>query len=299
MSIQAVAWALEQDIPARPKLVLVAICNHANHTDGYCWLKAETIEREAACTPRSVFNFVGMLIRNGFIRKALRRSEDGKQRANDYWVLFEREDKPWESAAQGEPSEPQNDGEENAPTEDDDTISGMPHERGSCGENYHQHEPDSGSNVDLVSPRSCGPHESGFHRYNEEPSKTNPKASSARARVRGAAPRAYHPPPPQALGEDTEFKREPIFVFEGTPAYEAWAAHKAKQLGINRWNCTTRKFIEKDNCWRSGWNFPTLFPPAYQSPKTDPPILATEQDLQDFAILKLGNGDAGNGRKVR
>ena len=33
MSIQAVGWALEQELPARPKLVLVSIANHANHAN--------------------------------------------------------------------------------------------------------------------------------------------------------------------------------------------------------------------------------------------------------------------------
>ena len=65
MSIQAVAWALDQDLPARPKLVLVSIANHASHTDGYCWLKAETIAQEAACTPRSVYTYIGGLVRTG------------------------------------------------------------------------------------------------------------------------------------------------------------------------------------------------------------------------------------------
>ena len=77
MSIQAVAWVLDrEELPARPKLVLVAIANHANHTDGYCWLKAETIAKEAACSPRAVFNFVGALIRNGYLRKAPARGAD-------------------------------------------------------------------------------------------------------------------------------------------------------------------------------------------------------------------------------
>src|SRR5690349_3688223 len=95
MSIQAVAWALDQDLPARPKLVLVSIANHANHTDGYCWLKVETIAAEASCSERAVYNFIGDLIRNGFIRKAPRKGEDGKQRANDYWILINRPAAEW------------------------------------------------------------------------------------------------------------------------------------------------------------------------------------------------------------
>jgi hypothetical protein len=122
MSIQAVAWALEQDLPARPKLVLVSIANHANHVDGYCWLKAETIAKEAACTPRSIYNFVGALIRNGFIRKALRKGDDGKQRATDYWILFDREEKEWAHDAHLESNEADDDPSEIDPSTEDATT---------------------------------------------------------------------------------------------------------------------------------------------------------------------------------
>lgn len=287
MSIQAVAWALEQDLPARPKLVLVSIANHANHVDGYCWLKAETIGHEAACTPRSVYNFIGMLVRNGFIRKAKRWGEDGKQRANDYWILFDREEKPWDASAHLEADGGEGDGEENAPAEVEGPISGMPGERHSPGENEEPSERhDSRQPVDIPA-GSPGPGEAAFsHKRIAEPSESNPKASSARARVHPSTLRSYRAPPPQPVAEDTALASStPIFVYEGTPAYEAWAAHFARKNGTRSWHLTTRKFVEaKDDQpgqWRSGWWFPSLFPPG-QPPPAQPQQGPSDQDIRDF-----------------
>lgn len=276
MSIQAVGWALEQDLPARPKLVLVAICNHANHADGYCWLKAETIAREAACTPRSVYNFVGALVRNGFIRKELRKGEDGKQRSTDYWVLFDREEREWDPAANPDADEPESEASENQPSIPDaqdvvDRRNPMPAAEDPAPQERH----DTRQPVEM-SPRSCGPQESGFRRIEEEPSKINPKARNARARVQDRALRSYRPPPPQPMGHDlgTEYREppKPLFVYEGTPAYEAWCKHRAREHGVPRWHLTTRALI--DGQWRSGWYFPSLFPPAREpaAAATGPPI---------------------------
>lgn len=272
MSIQAVAWALEQELPARPKLVLVAIANHANHVDGYCWLKAETIAREAACTPRSVYNFVGALIRNGFIRKAIRKGDDGKQRANDYWIEFEREEKPWEHGAHVEPDAavdepPESEASEAVPQ---DVVE--PDEPRACGETPEPSERHDTRRPVEMSSGSPGPHASTFTRKRiAEPSESNPKASSAGARVRSAAPRAYRPPPPQPMGADTEHKSKPVFVYLGTPAYEAWAKVKAKESGLSKWQLYTRSCI--DGQWHTGWYFPTLFPPGQQGGQSnkDPP----------------------------
>lgn len=284
MSIQAVAWALEQDLPARPKLVLVAIANHANHTDGYCWLKAETISREGACTPRSVFNFVGALVRNGFIRKALRRGDDGKQRATDYWIVFSREDAKWVPAAKHGPEEPEEEPIEGEGSEPEDTIDGMPPAQDSDGESYERHDSRQGAEM---SPDSTGPVASTFHRKRiAEPSKPNSKESSASARVRGAALRSYKPPPPQPVGEVFDNGKS-IFVYAGTEAYEAWARRKAKESGLTNWQLTTRKFVEGKG-WRNGWYFPTLYPPPESGKSSkDPP---SEPQLSDDDI-KAFTGD--------
>jgi hypothetical protein len=267
MSIQAVAWALDQDLPARPKLVLVSIANHANHTDGYCWLKADTIAQEASCSPRAVFNFVGALIRNGFVRKAPRRGDDGKRRANDYWILFNREPAEWIKdtdrllADDGDPEE----------CDAQDVVE--PDARHACGD---ETVPDAPAPVDKPA-CAVGPHAPACsHIDSEEPSKTKPEED---ARARARTPRHYQPPPeprPLPLGEVTGRRAEQIFVFKPSKAYDAWAVHMSarNRLGLHpngqpRWNLETTKLIDGQS--RRGWYFPSLFPPGDAKPGTDPP----------------------------
>lgn len=282
MSIQAVAWALEQDLPARPKLVLVSIANHANHIDGYCWLKAETIAAEASCSRRGVFNFVGDLIRNGYVRKSLRRGEDGKQRANDYWIVLDRPDAPWIKS--GQQDEDVTDAEIDAgeaeliEAEQDaaprDVVDGV----------HGVHAADAVQNDDAEPvdkhARAPGPHAPACtHKDSAEPSESKPKATAREATL-AAARRHYRPPPPQPVAADTEAKGNPIFVFEGTPAYQAWSVVMARQHGVRSWHLTTRKFV--DGRWRSGWYWPTLFPPSQAPPPDRREGGLSEQDMNDF-----------------
>lgn len=251
MSIQAVGWALEQNLPARPKLVLCALANRADHEDGYCWMKADRIGREAACSPRAVFNFIGDLIRNGYVRKAERVGDDGKQRANDYWILLDRDpSKPWNSDRTAT-SASETDEEEEA------TISGEPHAPGACGESV-----DKSGDADCdTAPGAVGPHASTCIRERiAEPSKTNPEKKDG-AHPFASAPRSYKPPPlaPEApQGALHPNASKPIFVYAGTRAWDAWVAFKKRERGIN-WTLTTTITIEGQR--RTGWSFPTLFPP--------------------------------------
>ncbi|MBN8958567.1 MAG: helix-turn-helix domain-containing protein [Rhizobiales bacterium] len=267
MSIQAVAWALEQDMPARPKLVLVSIANHADHRTGYCWLKAETIADEASCSPRGVFNFVGDLIRNGYIRKSPRKGDDGKQRANDYWIVFDRAAQEW-NAARADVEEPEETEETSAAEVVDDAApdatSSEPHAPRACGES----EPENAR-------RAYGPHASTCSRIDiAEPSKTKPNEKDARANPFAGPPRRYRPPPPEPQGADMREPRLPIFVFKGTRAWDAWVAHKSRERRVT-WNLSTRAVIDGKS--REGWWFPTLFPPSQQPQASKEPLM-TEDD---------------------
>lgn len=294
MSAQAMGWALDQpDIPGRPKLVLVAIANHADHTDGYCWLKAETIAREASCTPRSVFRFIGALIRNGYLRRAPRRGPDGKQRANDYWILFNREEAVWDWKAGLEGQEIDDSDDENEPLEDADADA-----------ETHGLEPANPQDVVAVGPvekhvLSHGPHDSPVprpvenkptlshgpcdtgvsHKDTAEPSKTKPLEGGLGKSV----PRRYAPPPPeppQPVGSIVGPKAELIFVYENTPAYEAWAKLKGIQNGISHWHCATTKVV--NGTTRYGWYFPSLFPPSSHDPPSGSPLM-TAEDAEQFS----------------
>jgi hypothetical protein len=287
MSIQAVAWALDQDLPARVKLVLVAIANHADHTNGYCWLKAETIAREASCGQRSVWRYVGALIRNGYVRKSPRKAEDGRQRANDYWIMFGREPKPW---AWGRADESDLEDLDDNPVED----GGMAQEPEPCAMESPGPEVKPcatgvtrpGAEVPQV---AHGPCATGVTRIESaEPSKTNPKKDSGAGATPvpdglvSGPPRNYRPPPPLpeepmgAIIADREAKQ--IFVFEGSRAWKAWVDYK---LRVERIRWTLVRVCMVNGARRSGWWFPSLFPPDHKS--------AADKVDQEF-IAKHGLG---------
>lgn len=54
-------------------------------------------------------------------------------------------------------------------------------------------------------------------------------------------------------------RKPQVFVIEGTRAWDAWLAHELRTNG-RKWTLTVRR--EVDGRTRSGWHFPTLFPPA-------------------------------------
>ena len=259
MSIQAVGWVLEQDLPARPKLVLVAIANHANHVDGYCWLKAETIAAEAACSRRAVFNYLGALIRNGFIRKAPRRGDDGKQRSNDYWIILNREPSEWVEAGASIDEDAADDADDQVCETPQDVVE--PSAQDALGESDVSQP---GKTVDKP-PLAPGPSAPACtHIESAEPSKIKPEEGGGSK----FTPRSYRPPPsprPQAQGEVTgKSASDPIFVFVGTPAYEAWARVMAAKNRTTRWHLVSTRFVNGEK--QTGWYFPSLFPPAHADP---------------------------------
>lgn len=95
MTIQALAWAIDQQIPGPSKLVLVSLANHADHTNGYCHLDLSTISRESSVPTRSLWRYFGALERNGYLVKDERsKSKDAERR--DYWLILDRDvGLPW------------------------------------------------------------------------------------------------------------------------------------------------------------------------------------------------------------
>lgn len=113
MSIQALAWAIEQQIPGEPKLVLIALANHADHTTGECRFDPPTIAREAVVPEASLPRYLGALRRNGF----LARDDRGKER--HYWLQFERDpaiDWSWKAGDHDDEAVDDVDGSRSAPS---------------------------------------------------------------------------------------------------------------------------------------------------------------------------------------
>lgn len=99
MTIQALAWATDQQVPSTAALVLRALANHADHTNGFVHFDASTIAAEASINVASLWRYLGALERNGYLQKDERKSADGDRR--DYWLILDRDSSlPWSWSAQ-------------------------------------------------------------------------------------------------------------------------------------------------------------------------------------------------------
>lgn len=86
MSIQAVAWAIDQKTgSAAGKVVLICLANYADET-GTCWPSQETIAAETELSERSVREWLQKLEDAGFLTRERRQRQDG-YRASDLIVL--------------------------------------------------------------------------------------------------------------------------------------------------------------------------------------------------------------------
>ncbi|SDC38597.1 Helix-turn-helix domain-containing protein [Bradyrhizobium brasilense] len=88
MSIQAVAWALEQQIrDPWTKLILISLANHADHTTGLCWPSMGLIGREASCRRETVLRKLPELEAAGFI-EIIRAAKGDRRRVHTYRLLL-------------------------------------------------------------------------------------------------------------------------------------------------------------------------------------------------------------------
>lgn len=98
MSIQALAWALDQPVPGTAGRVLISLGNHADHINGFVHFDAAAIARESVIGVTSLWRYLGALERNGYIAKDDRKTQDGDKR--EYWLALDRDPSlPWSWSA--------------------------------------------------------------------------------------------------------------------------------------------------------------------------------------------------------
>lgn len=85
MTVQAYSWAIEQRLPGPAKLVLIALANHADHTDGHVHYEPPTIAHEASVREHSLPRYLGALERNGYLAKS------GDSDKREYWLQMDRD----------------------------------------------------------------------------------------------------------------------------------------------------------------------------------------------------------------
>ena len=91
MSVQAVAWALDQYITdAATKLVLISLANYADKRTGECWPTIARICEESCQSKSTVLRRIGWLIERGLVEKTEVREASGRQKANHYRLVLSR-----------------------------------------------------------------------------------------------------------------------------------------------------------------------------------------------------------------
>lgn len=66
MSIELLSLALRQNIPTRPKFVLVALANHSNQ-DGECWSSQGNIAAQTSLSLKAVKQNIAWLAKHGYL----------------------------------------------------------------------------------------------------------------------------------------------------------------------------------------------------------------------------------------
>jgi DNA-binding transcriptional MocR family regulator len=87
MSAQAMSWAVEQDLPAMKKIVLIMLCNHANKSM-MRFPSHETLAKDCGMSKRSVISKIDELEKEGFIGV-----ERSCNKVNIYQINLEFENK--------------------------------------------------------------------------------------------------------------------------------------------------------------------------------------------------------------
>ena len=85
MSVQAIGWALEQEVgsPTR-KVVLIALANRVNPDTGICFPSVKTVAKECCLGKSTVIRMLHELEQAGFIQRVARHRENGSQTSNEY-----------------------------------------------------------------------------------------------------------------------------------------------------------------------------------------------------------------------
>ncbi len=90
MSVECLAWAFRQKIPAKPKIVLLALADQADEASGHvCYGRRNMkyIARKATCGERTLYRYIAALVRNGYV---ICESGKGKGKENEYYLQLDR-----------------------------------------------------------------------------------------------------------------------------------------------------------------------------------------------------------------
>ena len=84
MSFQAMTWAVEQELPAMQKIVLLMLANRTNHDTGLCFPSHDTLAKECGMDKRSVIRQIESLEKAKLLTVVRTKKADGSNNPNHY-----------------------------------------------------------------------------------------------------------------------------------------------------------------------------------------------------------------------
>lgn len=105
MSVAAQKWAWTQNLPLKPKFILVTMADQTDEQTGRVCYQETSVDffcQKCSVTRTSFFRCISALIRNGYIS---RESGKGRGHNSKYWLKLDRETSPeeaWTWGADGE-----------------------------------------------------------------------------------------------------------------------------------------------------------------------------------------------------
>lgn len=109
MSIEAVAWALRQEVTDPvAKLILIALADHHNASTGECFPSRAALCQVACCGETALKYRLQKLIKAGWIKVEPRHTPSGRQTSNKYTIcaLSNHADAPEKAAGGGVSTRP-------------------------------------------------------------------------------------------------------------------------------------------------------------------------------------------------
>jgi DNA-binding transcriptional ArsR family regulator len=87
VSIEAVSWALKQNVPPPEKLVLVSLADHHNRATGLCIPGQASVGEQTCMSVRTVQRHLKSLEARGLIVRKARFRPEGRGRTSDSYIL--------------------------------------------------------------------------------------------------------------------------------------------------------------------------------------------------------------------
>lgn len=273
MSVEATGWAFRQKVPAKPKMLLMALADQTDETTGHvCYGKrdAKHLSMKASCSERTFYRYMAALVRNGY---AISHSGKAKGEPNEYYLCLDRPAakslSEWQWSAVDDDQEPAELDDGSATDDDAQDVAGgyakmadpvSPENDAASAQNGRgglpqDGRPDVSADIKHLSRAREGNRSTSFSR----------KAQDAEIENR-------------SINRVAEKAGARTFVIEGSRAWREWLAYRRD---VERLAVFTLPTCTGPNNNR-GWYLPSLFPPNAQPPPTAAEAALSEQDMADF-----------------